>query len=296
MRWLLEVLCGLAARRPRAAALQLGRRLGGLLGRVIRYRRREVLRVLARAFPERGTAGCAALADAMYEHLGVTLMEVARAVRLGAAEADELVTLRHDEHLRRLCGEKEGALLLMGHIGNWEYGARLSRALPAPVHAVVKPLRPAGLQEVIERTRAALGLRLLSFRGDFAETLRALKRGEFVCVILDQNQRRNMGVFVDFLGAPACTSTGLAILSALTRRRVYPLYDRRLPDGRHEVRFLAPFDPPPNRDPATLQAATQEYTAVLERIIREEPAQWTWLHRRWKTRAWPGAQGKLPPA
>jgi KDO2-lipid IV(A) lauroyltransferase len=284
MRILLQLCCRLMAALPRPVALAWGRRLGWLLGALVRHRRGEVRRALQRAFPERSPAEREELATRMYEHLGLTMAEVARLAVHGPADLAGRFEIVEDEHLRQLAARTEGSLLLMGHIGNWELTSLISTRLARPLHAVVKPLRPAALQRLVAETRGRLGLHLLNHRGDFSGTLRALKRGETVTVILDQNQRRDKGIFVNFLGAPAATSAGLAILSARTRLPVFPLYVHRRADGVHVLRVLAPIAPPPNRDPATLHAATQHYTRVLEDIIRLRPEQWTWLHRRWKTR------------
>lgn len=292
MRILLQLWCRLLSALPRPVALSVGRGLGWLLGALVRHRRGEVRHALRRAFPGRPAAELEHIAVRMYQHLGQTLVETCRVAVRGAADIEAVVEFVEDAAYRDLVGRSEGALLLMGHVGNWEVGSLISRRLPRPVHAVVKPLKPAAMQDLIVHIRSQLGLRLLGHRGDFAGTLRAIKRGEVVAIVLDQNQQRDKGVFVDFLGETAATSTGLAILSAMSRLPVFPIYDHRRADGVHEVRLLPPIAPPPNRQPETLRAATQHYTRVLEDIIRQHPEQWTWLHRRWKTRPKPDNGGR----
>ena len=288
MRLLIQWLAGFFACLPRGAAMAIGRGLGSFAGAVLRLRRREVEAVLRRSLPERTEPERRRIAGAMYRHLGQTLVEVLRVGARGPGDLEGHAQVVDDDALRSFAGGERGGLLLMGHIGNWEIGALLSRALPRPVHAVVKPLKPPAVQDFMNRVRTSLGLHLLGSRGDFAGTLRALKKGEFVCVVLDQNTVRGRAVFVDFFGETAATATGLAILSAMSRLPVYPVFDHRCEDGRHEIRLLPPIEPPPNRKPETLLAATQEYTRALEDIIRRHPEQWMWLHRRWKTRPRPG--------
>lgn len=283
MMLLLKLVCRFLALLPHAAAMAVGRGLGWITGSCFRFRRREAVTAMRRAFPEKSEAEIGDVARRMYRHFGLTMVEVARASVLGKAELAGRAVVVQDENFQRLASHPGGVLLLMGHIGNWEFSTPITDLLSKPVHAIVKPLQPAALQDYVVRTRAVLGLRLLSFRGQFGDTLRLLKRGEIVAVILDQNQRRNMGVFVDFLGKPACTSPGLAVLSALSRAPVFPIFAIRRPDGVHEIRFLPPFAPPADRQPETLQRATQAYTKALEDIIRQHPDQWTWVHRRWKT-------------
>lgn len=115
----------------------------------------------------------------------------------------------------------------------------------------------------------------------------ALKRGEIVAIVLDQNTKRDYGIFVDFMGRPACTSPGLAILAAQTGTPVYPFYATRAPDGSHDVTMMPPLDPPTDKSREAMHDATQRYTKVLEDIIREHPENWMWLHKRWRTQAKP---------
>jgi KDO2-lipid IV(A) lauroyltransferase len=281
---LLKLICGFLALLPHGAAMAVGRGLGWIAGSLFRFRRREAVAAMRRAFPEKSAAEISSLARRMYRHFGLTMVEVARASVLGKAALAGRAVVVQDENYQRVAGHPGGVLLLMGHIGNWEFMTPITDLLSKQVKAIVKPLQPAALQDYVVRTRAELGLRLINFRGQFGDALRLLKRGDILAVILDQNQRRNMGVFVDFLGCPACTSPGLAVLSALSRAPVFPIFTRRRPDGVHEIRFLPPFDPPADRQPETLRQATQQYTRALEDIIRQYPDQWTWIHRRWKTR------------
>ena len=96
---------------------------------------------------------------------------------------------------------------------------------------------------------------------------------------------RDEGVFVDFFGRPACTSPGLAYLSAQTRLPVHPVFIIRQNNGRHLVKVYPPIPPPAGRDPDSIHQATQQYTTVIEEVIRKVPEQWIWIHRRWRTQS-----------
>ena len=93
---------------------------------------------------------------------------------------------------------------------------------------------------------------------------------------------------MDFFGRPACTTPGLAFLSAASGAPVIPVFAVRKPDGRHLVIVGDAIEAPPDRGEATIAGYTRLYTRLLEDTIREYPEQWFWLHRRWKTRPLPG--------
>jgi KDO2-lipid IV(A) lauroyltransferase len=127
-------------------------------------------------------------------------------------------------------------------------------------------------------------LHLLTAKKSYKECLQRLRRGEILAMIMDQNVRFEEGVFVDFFDKPACTTAGLAILSAQTGSPVVPLFIVRKPDTTYDMFIGEPIEAPPNRDPDTIRSFTQMYTKVIEDMIRKYPDQWIWIHRRWRTR------------
>jgi KDO2-lipid IV(A) lauroyltransferase len=173
--------------------------------------------------------------------------------------------------------------LLAAHLGNWEVAAAAWASRGQPVALIAKAIKNGTVNALWTATREKFGMRLLSQRGSYAECLRALRQNEAVACMLDQNMTSDEGLFVEFFGRPACTTPGLAMLAARTGVAVVPVQFIRLAGGRHLCRFLPALPPPPNQDPASLRAATQEYTAILETMIRDHPEQWIWVHRRWRT-------------
>jgi KDO2-lipid IV(A) lauroyltransferase len=291
----LKALSWILARLPLRAALGLGAAGGWVLGSVVRFRRGYVLETLARCLPERSEAERRGIADRGYRHLGITVAEVLRLSVLGLDDLRGRVTFHGEEHLGSAATEKEGSLALMAHLGNWEAVSLLPDRLGHPCAVVVKPLRNQRLQEYLAHTRSVgMNMTLFYAKEAYRDCLRAIRNGTSVAMILDQNTHRDRGVFVDFFGRPACTTPGLALLAARTRRPVYPLFDLRGEHGRHELHILPPIEPPPDYEKETLRAFTQRYTRVLENLIREHPDQWLWLHHRWRTRPWEEKRAQGP--
>ncbi|MBL0159868.1 MAG: lysophospholipid acyltransferase family protein [Bryobacterales bacterium] len=108
----------------------------------------------------------------------------------------------------------------------------------------------------------------------------ALHRNEAVGILIDQTVTPDRGIFIDFFGRPACVDSAFARLAARTGAAVIPGYALW---SDEESRYILHFDPPV---PITgdVQADTQAIHARLESAIRRHPAQWLWIHRRWKTR------------
>jgi len=103
---------------------------------------------------------------------------------------------------------------------------------------------------------------------------------------MDQNMPPEQGVFVDFFGIPACTSTLMARMALRTGAAVVPgfcLWDATL--RRYRVRFEPAMETlRTGSEEADILANTAAYTKIIEDYARRYPEQWLWVHRRWKTR------------
>ncbi len=272
---------------PLPAALGLGRALGRFLGGGLRYRRGEAAAAMRRSLPGMDAAAVQRVLDEMYENIGLSF-----------AESLWLTPGRIEDYLRQRVrferlevaqtarSEGPGALVLTAHTGNFDLLCRAAPALGFPLTIIAKRLRSATWDAEVRRRWAEFGVRVLPPRGAYRECLRSLRRGELVGFMLDQNMTRDEGVFVEFFGRPACTTPGLAHLSAHSGAPVVPVFMERLPAGRHALRVGEPMSPPA-RDADSIVAATQAYTRVIEDWVRAHPGQWIWIHRRWKTRPEP---------
>lgn len=272
---------------PYSALSRLGAAFGWFMGRIIRHRRRLALDALARCLPERTPGERARIADGMYRHLATLALECLYFSGQHAKTFVHYLDIVGREHVEAVRARGGGALALMGHIGNWELMGLAAATLWNPISVVVKTMGDKSVNNYWKASREKMGLRLLPSADAARDCLKALRRKEAVALILDQNMRRHRGIFVDFFGQPANTTPGLAVLSAVSRTPVVPAYMIRKENGRHELRILPPIEPPADRSEESIHAATQRYTKTLEDIIRAHPAQWTWLHKRWRTKPEP---------
>jgi KDO2-lipid IV(A) lauroyltransferase len=151
---------------------------------------------------------------------------------------------------------------------------------------VARRLDSPALEELASRLRTKSGVELIEKRQALRPVLTALRRGQFVGILLDQNASRREGVFVPFFGIPASTSKSIAVLSLRTQTPIVPIFIRRAPSGRHRVVVKTPLRPStPNCGDDAVVELTMLCTRAIEDAIRESPEQWLWVHRRWRTRA-----------
>jgi KDO2-lipid IV(A) lauroyltransferase len=104
-----------------------------------------------------------------------------------------------------------------------------------------------------------------------------------VGILMDQNTSLQEGMFIDFFGLPAATTTSVALFALRTDAPILPGYLTPLCGGRYKIKFLPPIEVirTGNKD-RDLEVNTRRLNEVLEKIIREQPESWLWGHMRWK--------------
>jgi KDO2-lipid IV(A) lauroyltransferase len=264
-----------------AAQIALGRALGVLTTRLPGERRRIATRNIELCFPELTSVQRAELLRATLRDLGMLLVEFALAW-FGSVRALARVPCAIEglEHLERCRAQGRGVLLIGAHFSHLELCARL----------VSQRIRIAGMYRVMDDPvfeRAVLGARLRYAQAMFAkEDLRRIvkymKRGGTVWYAPDQDMRGKDAVFVPFFGVPAATITATHHLARLSGAAVIPFFHRRNADGRgYTIRLEAPLENFPSDD---VRADTARVNACIERMVREAPAQYLWIHKRFKSR------------
>jgi len=270
------------AARPLDEALERGARLGRLWYLLDRGHRRLAAENIRRGLGL-DPATAARTARASFENLGRNLAEFA----VSGTRIDELlarVSVKGLEHLRAALAEGRGVLILSGHCGNWELaGARLAREVR--LTNIARPMANPLVDAAIAAQRSAAGVRTIDARDAAREVFRVLARNESVGVLLDQNASRGERVFVEFLGRPAATNFGLAMLALRSGAPVLPAFSERGPDGRHHAWIGPPIEPCSAGElPERIGRTTARYTAAIEGYVRRRPDQWFWVHNRWKRR------------
>lgn len=270
---------------PAGAATALGNGIGWTLARVVRLRRTYVLETLARCFPEKTPAERRALYAAVCRQQALNVVDLLRYAGGREAERAERFAVTGLEHVQAARALGKGVLVSIAHFGNYALLAlQVPRLFGYPLSIIAKPFRNATLNELWWELQRKAGVNGIPARNAYRASVRALKAGELVGFMLDQNRPAGLGVFVDFFGRPASTTPGLAVMSAHTGAPVLPVFVRRAPDGTNQVEVRPPLPPPADRRPETVQAYTAACTKIIEDEIRRHPEQWLWWHKRWKSR------------
>jgi KDO2-lipid IV(A) lauroyltransferase len=220
------------------------------------------------------------------------------AVRRIDPRLDEYVAIagQGEELLREVMGRGRGMVFVTGHLGNWELLARRIARAGVPNAVIAKAGWDAKLNATAARIRAAGGVTTL-WREEASTgraIIRTFREGKALGILIDQDTRVQ-GVFVPFFGRPAFTPRAAADLALRFGAPVVVGTCHRAPPGgraRHVLELTElPFDPEPSDREAEAVRLTAACTAVLEQAIRRSPAEWVWMHERWKTRPDPSEPG-----
>ena len=262
---------------------------GGLLGLAAYYvtaaSRRRTIQNLAGAFPEKNAAEIRAIARSVFFNQGKNLFELFSFPKLSSEKMLSLCRIVNRECMAEAFKKGKGVLIASAHCANWEMmGATLSLS-GFPINVIARRIYIEELNDMLVRLRLSKGVRVIlrSGRESAREILRSLRHNEAIGILIDQDTAVP-GVFADFFGKKAWTPSGLSTLAMRTGASVVLALDVRLPGDAHEVVLSGPFDfERTGNDDADVARHTQLITKKIEDHIRLHPAQWVWMHDRWKT-------------
>jgi KDO2-lipid IV(A) lauroyltransferase len=265
-------------------------RIGKWLGRIAFFldaRHRHIsLTNLRAAFPDRSASQRWTIAQRTFENLGKTIMEIpglARQKREDIQRRVRYTGVGREEWVR--AQREGGALLLTGHIGNWELMAlAFGWQDEANLAFVARPLDNPYFDRWLNCLRGRSGNRMITKQGAMRAISRALREGFFVGLLMDQGATGRDGIFVDFFGHLAGSNVALGYLAGRFEVPVHPVHIYRDASGTgHTVHIGAELSVArTGRKKIDILENTQLFQKVLEEIIRQHPEQWFWMHRRWK--------------
>jgi KDO2-lipid IV(A) lauroyltransferase len=279
--WLLHWL-------PLGLQAALGSALGRVLYTVARERRRISARNIQLCMPELSALQRRDLLRDHFRWLGRSAVE--RAL-LWYGSPERLRRLIHVEGDVRLAERSERAVMwLVPHFLALDVaGAATQLFQNRPVASIYQPQSHAVFDEAIRRGRTRFGQGELFARADTARPLvRAIRRGHAFFNLPDMDFGRKDSAFVPFFGVPAATLLAPSRLARVLDMVVQPVVAQILPGGQgYRVNFLPPWTDWPSDDPVADALRMNEW---IESAVRADPAQYLWVHKRFKTRP-PGEPG-----
>ena len=279
----LMFLSWLACRTPRPILLAAGWVLGNLYYLLIPKMRRRAVEHMMPAL-DIDEAEAKKLVRASFINMARNVLDILAMPMLNEENLSEYIEIDHLERMQEALAEGHGVVVLTGHVGCWEWLSAAFTLNGIPVSAIAKPQPNIEYTRVLDDLRATIHVEIFS-RGtsELIAAARALKRGRLLGFLADQDGGPG-GAFIEFLGRTASTPLGPAVFSRKFKSPVVPAFILRQPSGRHKVVvgeiMRCPDTGDSDRD---LHEFTVQMTAIVEKIIRENPTQWIWFQKRWNT-------------
>jgi len=229
------------------------------------------------------------LTKAFYSHLATSVKEALQLRFISEKTLCDRVEVRGHQRMLDVVAENKGVLVLTGHFGNWEFapigGILNFKQFKGQFHFIRRTLGNKFIERILFRRYYQAGLNVIPKKNSLQQVCDALDQNHAVVFVLDQHASlvNRDGIATEFFGKKAGTYRSLASLARHTGVPVVPAAGYRLPNGRHVLEFLEPikWQEYPNTKEALYQN-TLAYNQALEKIILANPAQWMWLHKRWK--------------
>ncbi len=215
--------------------------------------------------------------------LGITGFEWIRLMGLTKVSLDKIKNRIHvegEEHLVTAKKKNPSVILLCAHFGNWEYAhlyyADTFNCLNFIVRAIDNPL--------LEKERVAynerFGVKILYKENGLRPAIKNLKKGEDLVIFPDRKAKPHEGIPCRFFNKKTNTISIVYTLATKYNTPVVPMFIFRSTEDitRHKIVFF----PEMNIEVMDITEATNHQNDIIEKAIRQYPAQWLWIHRKWK--------------
>jgi KDO2-lipid IV(A) lauroyltransferase len=246
-------------------------------------RRMLVARHLRRADPSLQGLALRRAVNKTFESYAAYWLEAFRLPTLSPADLDAGMSYEGYEHLERSLHRGKGTILVLPHLGGWEWtGFWFTRVVGVPITAVVERLEPPDLFEWFTEFRTNLGMHIVPLGPDAGrEVIKALKRNDLVCLLSDRDID-GTGVEVEFFGERTTLPAGPATLALRTGCDLVPGAMFQQPRGGHHAVVRPPMVVE-RRDGLRQDVAriTQDIAHELESLIRMDPTQWHLMSPNW---------------
>ncbi len=266
--------------------LNTARLFGRLLWRYYHRGRRRALDNLRASFPDKSQEWIQRTGKRSFEQMAMLVMDLVFVPRLvrqhNWRDYSRYVNV---ERAKWLMQEGNGLLMVAAHYSNFEILGYLMGLFGFNVYSIARPLDNRYLSRYLYGIRQQAGQRIIDKKGAAELMDKITSTGATLCFIADQDAGRK-GIFVDFFGRKASTYKSIGLLAITNNIPIGVGYSRRVGNRFYfEIgvqRLIFPEEWADKDDP--LQWITQEYTRAIEDFVRQDPSQYWWLHRRWKTR------------
>jgi len=285
---LVKLFLWLAKIAPRSFIYSTMKSLTFLVYHLDKKRRNLTIQNLTMAYPKKNKGEINELSKEVYLALSKTIAEI---LLMFVDRFDIDKAIKNSDEARETLDKiaknsPNGVIVVTAHFSNWELAAHFLAKHGLPMLAIGRK----GNNKLIDQKitipfRNKYGNRATSKDNAMLAMVKTLKRGDAVGLLIDQKSGKKNSAKVDFFGKPAETTLSVASLKLKFNPVVVPIFIARDEDGLYEMIIEDPIDYTAEEiedKEKRFEAMTAKYNQSIEEVIRKYPAQWLWMHNRWR--------------
>lgn len=252
------------------------------LRRILKYRKNVIVGNLKKVFPEKTAVEINKIEKKFYAHFSDVVLEGIKNFSISETEAAKRFTIKNPELVFPYMEAGKTVICVTAHYGNWE-GYAISAPLHIPQFPMVmfyKELSNKYLDKKAVKSRSRTGTELVALSDTYTFFENNKNRAKCITLVADQSpSRHSKAIWVDFFGIETACLHGTEKYAKMYDCPVVYLDIQRQKRGFYEVTASLISDKPKELPEGKL---TQLYFNKIESVIRKNPANWLWSHRRWK--------------
>ena len=250
--------------------------------RIMGWRRARAEHDLANAFPEKNAAQRASILRRNYRNLADGMMEAFWGYGASAQALKRRVAIENPEVVTHYWKEGRSVVLLAAHYGNWEWLLLTAGAqFGFPIDAIYQPLRVASVDAFVREARSRFGGKPIPHKEFIYTLMSRASQTRAYALIADQTPRQQEPKhWTRFLNQDTAFFKGAGKIAQFLDAPVLFVTMRRVRRGYYTARLTVLAEPPYDESADTL--IVERYARALEQAIREHPAEWLWVQKKWK--------------
>ena len=280
----------LVAFLPHSQSIRIGKNVGLFLHNVLHSRREIAIDNISRALPfmKKHPAwtgeydSAEEIARATFMNLGISIVEVCRLYHGKGDTLIDSIDITGAENFHQARQKHNGLIFVGGHCGNWELlSLSFKRLFDENVWAVARHQNNPYLHRIVEKMRMSYGNKVIYSRSALRPILGVLKSDGVIGMLVDQAVFEDNGALIEFLGRKAWANKAPAVIAHKTGVPLVPVFSHR--NGTHHALTIHPeYRLCGDRSDAGITRDIQALSRYLEEFVCAHPADWYWVHRRWK--------------
>ncbi len=213
-----------------------------------------------------------------------TVFGIIRRDSMSKKDVLQNITFEGSEIIKQYQEEGKNFILITGHYGNWELLSQsIAIEFDLRLVGVGRKIDSAVMDKVLKKNREQFNVEMIYKKGALKESMRVIKEGKTLGILTDQAIRKNQSIDVEFFGHQATHTPLASLLSRKFKLDLIPAYIDREDYLNYTVKIYPPIKylKTENQE-EDLAILTQLQSDIMEKVIRQNPKQWFWMHRRWK--------------